>query len=166
VTVLNRGVNGEEASQMLARFDQAVVAAHPDLVIWQLGTNALFGNTNLEALASTLRQGLDRLKAIGADVIVVDPQFAPQVIATRQTDRMLTLLSASTKMQNVGLFHRYDLMRYWNEEKHLPFAQFVSPDGLHMNDWGYTCMAKNLANAIAEAATRVQTAHAPTTQHH
>ena len=31
---------------------------------------------------------------------------------------------------------------------------FVSPDGLHMNDWSYACMAKGLGNAIAEAAQR------------
>jgi hypothetical protein len=30
----------------------------------------------------------------------------------------------------------------------------VSPDGLHMNDWSYACLAKGLALAIAEAATR------------
>jgi len=31
---------------------------------------------------------------------------------------------------------------------------FVSPDGLHMNDWSYACMAKGLGLAIAEAARR------------
>jgi lysophospholipase L1-like esterase len=161
ISVLNRGVNGEEAVQMLARFEQAVVAEHPDLVIWQVGTNALLRNSDLESLAATLREGLDRLKALGADVIVIDPQFAPRVIATRQIDRMLTLLSAAAKMEHVGLFHRYALMRYWNEDKHLPFAQFVSSDGLHMNDWGYACLASHLAGAIAAAATHMQTAHVP-----
>jgi hypothetical protein len=33
-------------------------------------------------------------------------------------------------------------------------ATFVSADGLHMNDWSYACLAKGLALAIAEAATR------------
>ncbi len=37
---------------------------------------------------------------------------------------------------------------------HLPFTTFVIADGLHMNDWGYACMAKGLGMAIAEAATR------------
>ena len=39
--MINRGVGGEEISDMLKRFDQAVVANKPDLVLWQLGTNAL-----------------------------------------------------------------------------------------------------------------------------
>ena len=33
-----RGVGGEEIPDMLKRFDQAVVANKPDLVLWQPGT--------------------------------------------------------------------------------------------------------------------------------
>ena len=29
--------------------------------------------------------------------------------------------------------------------RRMPFEQFVTPDGLHMNDWGYACVAKLLA---------------------
>src|SRR5262249_50917405 len=36
VTVINRGVNGETAREMLARFDRDVLAAHPYLVLWQV----------------------------------------------------------------------------------------------------------------------------------
>src|SRR5262249_50183132 len=39
ITVLNRGVNGDEAADMLARLDRAVIAERPDLVLWQVGTN-------------------------------------------------------------------------------------------------------------------------------
>src|SRR5499427_9805113 len=41
ITVLNRGVNGDEIGGMLARLDGAVIAETPDLVLWQLGTNSL-----------------------------------------------------------------------------------------------------------------------------
>ena len=36
----------------------------------------------------------------------------------------------------------------------MAFESFVSADGLHMNDWSYSCMAKGLGLAIAEAAER------------
>ena len=45
-------------------------------------------------------------------------------------------------------------MHDWSEVQHLSFDKFVSPDGLHMNDWGYACMAKLLADGITEAANR------------
>jgi hypothetical protein len=52
------------------------------------------------------------------------------------------------------LFHRFALMRAWHEKDGVPFEAFLSPDQLHMNDWGYACIAKLLGGAIAEAATR------------
>jgi acyl-CoA thioesterase-1 len=56
----------------------------------------------------------------------------------------------------VDLFRRFDVMKRWHDDEHLAFSAFVSPDGLHMNDWSYACMAKGLAVAIADAATRPQ----------
>jgi hypothetical protein len=35
VTVVNKGVSGEIASQMLVRFEDDVLPYHPQLVIWQ-----------------------------------------------------------------------------------------------------------------------------------
>jgi hypothetical protein len=45
-------------------------------------------------------------------------------------------------------------MRHWHEAQAIPFEAFLSPDLLHMNDWGYACLAKLLGAAMAEAATR------------
>jgi acyl-CoA thioesterase I len=52
------------------------------------------------------------------------------------------------------VFPRFEVMKHWNEADHLPFETFTAPDGLHMNDWGYACLAKGLSVAIAEAAKR------------
>src|SRR5262249_22223784 len=75
--VLNRGINGEQAIDMLARFDESVAAEHPDLVLWQLGTNAVLRGDRLSASSSLVRHGIERIKSIGADVVLIDPQFAP-----------------------------------------------------------------------------------------
>ena len=166
ITVINRGINGEEAAQMLARFDRAVMSENPDLVLWQVGTNAVLRNDDVVKVADTVRQGLDRLKTLDADIVVIDPQFAPKVIAKPDIERMVDLLSASAKTENVGYFRRFAVMRHWTETDHLPFELFVSADGIHMNDWGYGCMAKLLASAIIDSATRIpQTAHVRVEQH-
>jgi lysophospholipase L1-like esterase len=154
VTVLNRGVNGEEAPDMLARFDAGVIDEHPDLVIWQIGTNSVLRDRPIDHKARVLHEGLARLKAVHADVILLDPQYAPLVIAKPETDEMVTLIAATAKEQSVDLFRRFALMRRWYQSEHMPFDAFVSPDGLHMNDWSYGCLAKWLATAIEEAATR------------
>jgi acyl-CoA thioesterase-1 len=162
ITVLNRGVNGEEAPDMLDRFETSVVAEQPDLVIWQLGTNWVLRDRPIDPGATVLHEGLQRLKAIGADVVLIDPQFAPRVIAKAGTEDMVAQIAAAAKAESVDLFRRFDVMRHWREVENLPFDTFVSADGLHMNDWSYSCLAKWLAAGIAEAATRpTATASAP-----
>lgn len=154
ITVLNRGVGGEEVPDMLARFNSAVVAAKPDLVLWQLGTNSVIRDHQLTDHDTLIRAGLAKIRAIGADVVLIDPQFAPKVIAKPEAEQMVALISNTAKKEDVDLFRRFDVMRHWHEVDHLGFETFVSSDGLHMNDWSYACMAKGLGNAIAEAAQR------------
>src|ERR1700722_10764721 len=153
-TVLNRGTNGEEIGDMLARFDTSVIAEKPDLVIWQMGTNAVLRDNPIDPKATLLHEGLARLKDIHADVILLDPQYSPKVIAKPEIDVMLAQFSATAKEQNVDLFRRFAMMRRWYQADHMPFEAFVSPDGLHMNDWSYGCLAKWLGTAIVEAASR------------
>jgi lysophospholipase L1-like esterase len=154
ITVLNRGVNGDEAADMLARLDTAVVAEQPDLVLWQVGTNSVLRDKALLPHAPLLHEGLTRLKATGADVVVIDPQYAPRVISKANCQGMVSLIATTAKAEHVSVFHRFELMRRWRESESLPFETFVSSDGLHMNDWSYACLAKALGVAIAEAATR------------
>jgi lysophospholipase L1-like esterase len=152
--VVNRGVNGEEVKDMLRRFDTAVVAEKPDLVLWQLGTNSVIRNHPMSDHGASIRDGINTIKRAGADVILIDPQFAPKVIAKPDAANMVKLISATAKAENVDLFQRYEVMRQWRDADKIAFESFVSADGLHMNDWSYGCLAKTLAVAIHEAATR------------
>jgi lysophospholipase L1-like esterase len=154
ITVINRGVNGEEARDMLARFPQDVIAEKPDLVLWQVGTNAVLRDDPLAPTSPIILDGARQIKDIGADVVMVDLQFVPRMIAKPESDTMVKLISAAAKEANVDLFQRFATMRYWHEAERLPFAAFTTPDNLHMNDWGYDCFAKLIGAAIAEAATR------------
>jgi lysophospholipase L1-like esterase len=154
ITVINRGVNGEETEDMMARFATQVIAEHPQLVLWQVGTNSVLRDRPLATHEVQLHEGIDELKATGADVVLMDPQYSPKVLAKSETPGMVEQIAMMAKEENVDLFQRFAVMHNWYETQHLGFDTFVSPDGLHMNDWGYACVAKLLANGIAEAATR------------
>jgi hypothetical protein len=67
---------------------------------------------------------------------------------------MVELIAETAKVEDVDLFPRYDVMKRWYDLDHMKFDTFVSPDGLHMNDWSYACLAQGLGLAIAEAAQR------------
>jgi acyl-CoA thioesterase I len=154
ITVFNRGVNGEEAADMLARFDGSVAAEHPDVVLWQVGTNAVLRDNPLGPVDHLVHEGIKRIKAIGADVVLIDPQFAPKVTAKPDAEEMVNLISAAAKRDSVDLFPRFALMRVWHDRDAIPFEASLSPDLLHMNDWSYDCLAKLLSATMAEAATR------------
>ena len=153
ITVVNRGVNGEEAKDMLRRFDVAL-ADKPDLVLWQLGTNSVIRDHPMIDHGAVIRDGINQIKLTGSDIILIDPQYAPKVFAKGEAAQMVELIGATAKTEDVDLFHRWEVMRRWYDVDHMAFESFVSPDGLHMNDWSYGCVAKNLAAAIVEAATR------------
>jgi len=154
ITVINRGVNGEEVADMLARFDQAAATDKPDVVLWQVGTNAVLRDNPLGPVDQRLQDGLARMKALGADVVLIDPQFAPKVIVKPEADDMVGVIAAEATKRGVDLFPRFAVMRDWHETQAIPFEAFLSPDLLHMNDWGYACLAKLLGAAMADAATR------------
>jgi len=154
ITVINRGVGGEEVGDMLKRFDAAVVAAKPDLVLWQLGTNSVLRDHQLGDHAASIRVGLDKIRATGADIVLIDPQFAPKVIAKAEAAQMVDLIAATAKREDIDLFPRFQVMKRWYERNHMGFETFVAPDGLHMNDWSYACLAHALGDAITEAVQR------------
>ena len=165
ITVVNRGVNGEESRDMLARFDRDVISRNPDLVLWQVGSNSVLRDRPLEEANASLREGLKRLREAGTDVVLINPQYAPKVITKHDVDGMVDLIHLTAKETNVDLFERFAVMRYWRLTEDIPFSTFISPDELHMNDWSYGCIAKLLAGAIHEAAARstvTATARAPT----
>ena len=154
ITVFNRGVGGEEVDDMLKRFDTDVIAAKPDLVLWQLGTNSLIRNDKLDGQDAAIRKGITKIRSIGADAVLIDPQFVPKVVVKPEATRMVGLIANIAKREDINVFPRFDVMRHWHDVDHLAFKTFVSPDGLHMNDWSYGCLASALSVAISEAAQR------------
>jgi acyl-CoA thioesterase-1 len=161
ITVINHGVNGEVGSDMLARFEHDVIDEKPDLVLWQVGSNSVLRDHPLGPAGEVMRDGIKMLKKIGIDVVLIDPQYAPKILTKHDFNGMNALIEVTAKETSVAVFHRFSIMRYWHETRDLPFETFITPDGLHMNDWGYDCWAKLLGASIAEAATR-PTPHAIT----
>ena len=154
ITVINRGIGGEEVTDMLKRFDQAVIAAKPDLVIWQLGTNSVIRDHQIGDHGAAIHAGIEKIRGTGADIVLLDPQYAPKVIAKEGAAAMVQLIATTAKQEDIDLYPRFEVMRHWRDDGHLDFKAFLSADGLHMNDWSYACLAKSLGLAIAEAAQR------------
>ncbi|CAN5183128.1 SGNH/GDSL hydrolase family protein [soil metagenome] len=159
ISIINRGMGGQDAPEMMKRFDAAVLAADPDLVIWQLGTNTVVKGTasDIAATAALVEDGIARLQARGIDVVLIDPQYVPAVAEkTENAGRMVKLIGEVAKLKNVSVFPRFEVMRQWHEDEKMPFDKFVIGDGLHMNDWGYACFAQLLGDTIIKSVGQVK----------
>src|SRR6202790_4274296 len=73
LTVINPGQGGEDAPEMMKRLQVAVLDMKPDLVIWQVGTNAVLRNLDPTETAKLVEEGVARIQAAGADLVLVNP---------------------------------------------------------------------------------------------
>ena len=157
IHVIVRGKGGEDAPEMMKRLQAQVIDMKPDLVIWQVGTNAVLRNLDPAETARLVEDGVGRIQAVGADVVLVDPQYSPRVTEHAEgASKMVSLLGKVAEVRHIGIFPRFEVMRDWHERQAIPIDTFVIPDGLHMNDWGYACFAQLLGDDIIKSVGQIK----------
>lgn len=155
VAVINRGIGGQDAAEELSRLDADVLAVRPQLVIWQVGANGALRNVDPSVFRTMVATGVRRLQAVGADVILMDNQQSPVLLAKAQEPAFDLALAQVASETGAALFSRRALMQTWHRDG-APLADFISTDGLHHNDRGYFCIAQSLAHAILTSVTPTQ----------
>ena len=165
IAVVNRGIGGQDALEEVARLDSDVIALRPDLVIWQVGANGAMANSDPAIFRKLVSTGIERLQALGIDVVLMDNQRSPMILASPEHGVMEQILAELAVKYSVALFSRGSLMDGW-QRAGLPYAHFLANDGVHMNDLGYRCVADALAQAIvaglgtSQEPGRITMAHA------
>lgn len=157
--VLNRGVGGEEAPNELRRIQLDVIDERPSVVIWQVGTNAVWKKQDLDATARAIREGLALLAKAFVDIVLMDPQYVPAILTPDKiagARRMVGLIeqAAAEASVPVNVFKRFDLMRDQHEVEKISFDRVIDPgdfDRLHHSDWSVNRTAWLLADAMAAA---------------
>ena len=79
--MINRGVGGEEVGDILKRFDTSVLAEHPDLVLWQLGTNSVIRDDKLSVRLWAEREASATLIVHPPSTVTVPPWVAHASLA-------------------------------------------------------------------------------------
>lgn len=157
ITVVNAGVGGEDAPEMIKRLQNDVIDRRPDLVIWQVGTNAVLRDLDPTETGKLVDDGVARIQAASSDVVLVDLQYSPRVIERPESaNKMIRLLTRIAELRHVGIFPRFEVMREWHERQAIPINNFVIADGLHLNDWGYACFAQTLGDDIIQSVGQVK----------
>jgi lysophospholipase L1-like esterase len=161
VNVLNQGKGGEEAPDEILRMND-VIGERPALVIWQVGTNAVWQTGhNLDDVAAAIAVGLKRFADEPMDVVLMDLQYVPALLTDDKiaaTRRMLALITqAAAGSPGVNVFHRFAMMRQWRKVEKFSFDTILDPGDetrLHQSDYTTRRVAFELGETIAVAVAR------------
>ncbi|WP_315703574.1 MULTISPECIES: SGNH/GDSL hydrolase family protein [unclassified Bradyrhizobium] len=159
IDVVNRGIGGQEAPEELSRFECDVLAEQPALVIWQVGTNAVYRSIsyNPAAVEAAIAVGLDLLAEQPVDVVVMDLQYtaalvnlAEKLAIAEDIEQRIEKVCAAAK---VNLFKRWALMKRWCTEAQIPLAAMDDggDDHLHMSEWATAYTTAALGRSIMSA---------------
>jgi acyl-CoA thioesterase-1 len=160
VQVFNKGIGGQDAEEMAARMRQDVRPERAHLVVWQVGTNSAIRRTPLDKFAQKLRDGIDIGKSLGANFVMMNLQYVPAVVSLPDEEQYAKVMADVAQEKRTGLFKRFEIMRSWYDDG-MPYAQFVTNDGLHLNDFGQKCIGKLLSQAILNVVKPAQLTGAP-----
>ncbi len=142
--MVNKGIGGQEAPAELARFDTDVIAQKPDLVIWQVGTNAVWQSPDknppsFDETTKAIRDGLIKLRdKTKADVILMDLQYVPALLTPAKKDKAIAMVNAISDLARdagVNVFRRFAFMKGLYQVEQISFDRLVDPtDDTRLHD--------------------------------
>lgn len=156
VHVLNKGVGGQSAYDMLLRMGSDVIDEKPSVVIWQTVVNDAIRDIGEDKLAKILRKGIAKARAAGIDMILMDLPWLPREGRYPHFDDYRAVLARTAEQQGVSLFPRYAMMKGWSRSKQFTEEELVGMNGLHLVDAGYRCLASRLADGIVSAVGDIE----------
>ena len=139
-------------ADMTALFPK-ILAEKPNLLIWQTGTTDLMLGNEPEAFRDALEKGITALHAAGVDVVLVNLQYSPRTDAMTNVTPYAETMRMVAEDQNIPLFDRMGIMKYWNNEGTFDFYS-MSNDGTTYRVHG--CLGRLLADEVLSSAKRAE----------
>jgi acyl-CoA thioesterase I len=151
ITVINKGVPRQSAKQMYERFASDVFAEDPVLVIWEVGINDAVRGTDVDDFAGTLQSGVEELKNRAIDSMLIDMQFSRSSATVINFEAYLNALHRVGDLAAVYVFPRFEMMRYWSEQKMFNFDDVAADDRAKLAARVYNCLGRKVAEIIRRA---------------
>ncbi|RYC29222.1 SGNH/GDSL hydrolase family protein [Lichenibacterium minor] len=148
VTVTNKGIAGEDIDDMAKRLDADVLSRHPDLVIWQAGSNDPLRGVPVDRFVTELKSGIEVIRTGGAEVVLMEPQWSPVIEKADSKESFVDAVREVGAQEHVAVVRRFALMRGWIDGGVISAHDLIGPDGLHMTDRGYGLLARAVLDQI------------------
>jgi hypothetical protein len=150
--VVVKAKRGRTAGMMVEAIPGEVWPEKPDLVIWEIGGADAAKSTDIEDFGEALEDGAGAIRRRGADLLLIDPQYAPHLAALGHGEEYQEYVAWAAESADAPLLRRYDLMRSWHEEGLIDLTSSERAAQLAAGDLVHRCLARFLAAEIAEAA--------------
>jgi len=147
-----RGGRGMTAEDMLPSLEAALAGQHFQLVVWQTGTVEAVRGQRPDDMVTALREGIERARDAGADVVLIDPQFSRFLRANADLDPYEDALQQVSIMPGVVLFRRYDVMQSWVEDGAIDLERAGKADRTRVMALLNTCLGETLARFVLNGA--------------
>ncbi|RYG20946.1 lipolytic protein G-D-S-L family [bacterium] len=166
--VVNVGIGGQKAPDMLARFQKDVIDKKPDLVTISVGVNDVWHNFRTPTWSGRVPTGdsgrgvslpdyikgvesmVDMAKSASAKVVLLSPTLVYEDLDCAENRRMEIYVRAEealAKRKGVGFVNLFKMCKdaVAAYQKHAGRRQLLlTTDGVHMNDAGNALMADAL----------------------
>jgi GDSL-like Lipase/Acylhydrolase family len=137
-------------ANMVGGLDKILAEDHPTLVIWQAGTADAINGVETEDFRSSLEDGIDKIQAAGADVILMNMQYSPRTAAMLDVSAYADVMRHVAQERNALLFDRLAIMQYWNDIG--TFDLYAATTKYDMARRVHECIGRALASQIIGAA--------------
>jgi len=151
ISVINKGVPRQSTQQMVDRFPADVIAEHPVLVIWETGISDAVRGIEIDDFAAALQSGIDAVKRRAIDIVLVDMQFSHRTSTLIDFDGYLNALHRIGELNEVYVFPRFEMMRYWSDQQMFDFDEVTKEERARLAAQVYDCVGRELGRAIRHA---------------
>lgn len=148
IAVLNKGVARQTTAQMVERFARNVFPANPTLVIWETGTVDAVRGIDVDQFAAALEAGIAALQQHHFDIMLVNMQYNPSTGSVINFEPYLEALRHAADFENVYLFRRYEIMKYWSEAGVFDLTDVPKDRRAQFAAEVYRCLGEVLAEAV------------------
>lgn len=152
ITVLNKGVARDTTEDMVERFPRDVYAPAPTLVVWETGTFDAARGIDVDIFAGALETGIAALRQHNFDIVLMNMQYSRSTDDIIDFGPYLEAMDHRADIDEVYLFRRFEMMRYWSENGIFQFADVPRGRRAALAAQVYDCIARRLADAIDYAA--------------
>ena len=150
IDVVNLGKRRQTAAAMVARFEKDVLPRQPKLVVWETGTVDAVRGTDLDSFRATLEYGLADLRP-ATEVVLMDSQFSRRTSAFIDFEPYVRAMRLIADVNDVPLFPRRELMRYWSEHGELDLSVTGKEKRQALAQKLYRCIGETLAAFVTRA---------------